>query len=269
MKQKPPQIPMAGVKELAERIAKEMDAEYPRQDWTKALWDADFATRLIAAYTDGQEPVAWDGSEGWEQLAWNLCAEEGGEESCTELLWDGGPIPEPWGDRWLKYEGEAKRMISLVRKFTAPPAPRPSYTGTCANLHETVQVPNAACAAPSSEEVRDAVARLNDRFYDLDEGDCRRISDLIEYLAARVPDGCVVVPKEPTNEMIDAPRGFTQIIRGMNGCTFAQARAHCVNRGDNMLLWPEWARAEQGYVSEAAAALFIYQLMIAAGEVKP
>ena len=80
-----------------------------------------FATRLIAAYLKEQEPVAWDGAEEWEQLAWNLCAEEGGEESCTELLWDGGPIPEPWGDRWLKYEGEAKRMISLVRKFTAPP----------------------------------------------------------------------------------------------------------------------------------------------------
>lgn len=140
---------MTDSKELATLTAAEMDDIYLRNVPATIL--EQYATRLIAAYTEGQEPVAWDGSEGWEQLAWNLCAEEGGEESCTELLWDGGPIPEPWGDRWLKYEGEAKRMISLVRKFTAPPAPRPSYTGTCANLHETVQVPNAACAAPSSE----------------------------------------------------------------------------------------------------------------------
>lgn len=54
--------------------------------------------------------------EGWEDLAWQLCAEENGEEACTELVWEGGPIPEPWGDRWMKYEGEAKRMIALVAK---------------------------------------------------------------------------------------------------------------------------------------------------------
>lgn len=53
-------------------------------------------------------------------------------------------------------------------------------------------------AAPSSEEVRDAVARLSNRFYDLDEGDCKRISDLIERLAARMPPDCVIVPREPT-----------------------------------------------------------------------
>lgn len=68
----------------------------------------------------GQEPVAWTGGEEWEQLAWHLCAEENGEESCGELIWEGGPVPEPWGERWLKYEGEAKRMIELVRKFAAP-----------------------------------------------------------------------------------------------------------------------------------------------------
>ena len=62
--------------------------------------------------------------EGWENLAWHLCAEENGEEACNELIWEGGPIPEPWGDRWLKYEGEAKRMIALVREY-APAAAQP------------------------------------------------------------------------------------------------------------------------------------------------
>ena len=68
------------------------------------------------------EPVAWEGGEDWESLAWALCAEEHGEDSCNELIWEGGPIPEPWGDRWLKYEPEAKRLIALVRKHTTPPA---------------------------------------------------------------------------------------------------------------------------------------------------
>ena len=112
---------MTDIKELALKVAKDIGYWDEQEEYI-----LDFATRLIAAYLAEQEPVAWDGAEEWEQLAWNLCAEEGGEESCTELLWDGGPIPEPWGDRWLKYEGEAKRMISLVRKFTAPPEPAPS-----------------------------------------------------------------------------------------------------------------------------------------------
>lgn len=71
-----------------------------------------------------QEPVAkdWEGAEYWMPLAWELCADECGEEACTELIWEGGPIPEPWGDRWLKYEDEAKRLIALVQKHTTTPA---------------------------------------------------------------------------------------------------------------------------------------------------
>lgn len=72
-----------------------------------------------------QEPVAWEGGEGWESLAWELCADENGEESCNELIWEGGPIPEPWGGRWLKYEDEAKRLIALVQKHTSPPQRKP------------------------------------------------------------------------------------------------------------------------------------------------
>ena len=66
------------------------------------------------------EPVAWEGGEAWEPLAWALCAEENGEEACDELLWEGGAVKEPWGSRYLKYEGEARRMISLVHKHAFP-----------------------------------------------------------------------------------------------------------------------------------------------------
>ena len=82
---------------------------------------AENARELGLNYEPEQEPVAWEGGEGWESLAWELCANENGEDSCNELIWEGGPIPEPWGDRWMKYEEEAKRLIALVQKHTTPP----------------------------------------------------------------------------------------------------------------------------------------------------
>ncbi len=82
--------------------------------WEKAL--------EAAPALDAQGEAAWEGGEGWESLAWELCADEHGEEACNELIWEGGPIPEPWGDRWMKYEGEAKRLIALVHKHV-PAAP--------------------------------------------------------------------------------------------------------------------------------------------------
>ena len=78
-----------------------------------------------AAPSVAPEPVAWEGGEEWESLAWELCADENGEDACNELIWEGGPIPEPWGDRWMKYEGEAKRLIALVHKHAAHPPRAP------------------------------------------------------------------------------------------------------------------------------------------------
>lgn len=94
-----------------------------------------------------QGEAAWENSEGWESLAWELCADEHGEEACSELIWEGGPVPEPWGDRWLKYEDEAKRLIALVHKHvpaTPPTAPAQASEG----------------AAP--EGWREAIQRLRD-----------------------------------------------------------------------------------------------------------
>jgi len=88
-------------------------------------WNAAIKQALAAQPAPVQVPVAakdWEGAEYWMPLAWELCADECGEEACTELVWEGGPIPEPWGDRWLKYEDEAKRLIALVQKHTTPPA---------------------------------------------------------------------------------------------------------------------------------------------------
>ena len=77
-----------------------------------------------------EDANGWEGAEEWMPLAWELCAEEHGEEACSELLWEGGPIPAPWGERWLKYEDEAKRLIALVRKCTALAASRPTSIET-------------------------------------------------------------------------------------------------------------------------------------------
>lgn len=96
------------------------------------------------------EPVAWEGAEGWEPLAWQLCADENGEKACNELVWEGGPVPEPWGDWWLKYEGEAKRMIDLVQKYAAPqPAPSvPAVAVPTMPLPPYRSVKHAYAAAP-------------------------------------------------------------------------------------------------------------------------
>ncbi len=92
------------------------------------MWNrrAQPAAPADAAPSVAPEPVAWEGGEGWESLAWELCADENGEDACNELIWEGGPIPEPWGDRWMKYEGEAKRLIALVHKHAAHPPRAPS-----------------------------------------------------------------------------------------------------------------------------------------------
>ena len=86
---------------------------------------------------------------------------------------------------------------------------------------------SAVRAAPSSEEVREMVERLrnhlenvsNDMIEVLEFPDvCLEAATLIERLAARVPDDCVVVPWEPTESMIGNERDrnmFTEIWKAM------------------------------------------------------
>jgi hypothetical protein len=92
------------------------------------------AAPKAAPQQEAQEPVGWDGAEEWEKLAWHLCAEENGEDACNELIWDGGPIPGPWGERWLSYEDEARRMIDLVRTHVPAPQPAPNLPERDASL---------------------------------------------------------------------------------------------------------------------------------------
>ena len=128
---------MPDLSALTERGAKAwagVDAQGLRDGFTAA----DMATASAQGFRDGvasiaasagSEPVAWTRGEEWEQLAWHLCAEEHGEDACDELIWEGGPIPEPWGERWMKYESDAKRMIELVRRFYTHPSPPEGMVG--------------------------------------------------------------------------------------------------------------------------------------------
>lgn len=116
----------------------------------------EFARAILALRP--QSESKWDGAEEWMPLAWELCAEEHGEEACNKLIWTGGPIPEPWGDRWLQYEDEAKRLISLVRKHV--PSLRPQ-------------------AVPMTEAWLDSAMRLADAYADacFDQGLNQRAED--------------------------------------------------------------------------------------------
>ena len=84
----------------------------------------DLPAALPKAPAQSEPSDRWYGAEEWMPLAWELCADECGEEACNELVWEGGPVPEPWGERWLKYEYEAKRLIALVRQHVPAASPQ-------------------------------------------------------------------------------------------------------------------------------------------------
>ncbi len=116
------------LREAALEALKELQQLRPQNQspfWFRITEDLRAALAQPAA---SGEPLSgkWEGAEEWMPLAWELCADECGEEACTALVWEGGPVPEPWGDRWLKYEDEAKRLIALVRKHAPAAQPAPA-----------------------------------------------------------------------------------------------------------------------------------------------
>jgi len=65
------------------------------------------------------EAVAWGGTDHIELLAMELAAEE--HDDIHQMCWEGYP-PEPWGEVWMKYIGEARGMIERVTAIAHPPA---------------------------------------------------------------------------------------------------------------------------------------------------
>ena len=101
-----------------------------------------------------QKPLAWEGAEQWEPLAMFLCADENGSDSCHEMVWEGWP-PEPWGERWQKYESEARRMIDLT-SYAFQPVTDPVRLAEDAMLetiNKTAMSKQAACGYPSPKNM--------------------------------------------------------------------------------------------------------------------
>lgn len=131
-------------------LGREVECQNMARKFAGAFLDGAFvAMQQAAPQQEAQEPCGWDGAEEWEKLAWHLCAEENGEDACNELIWDGGPIPEPWGDRWLSYEGEARRMIDLVRTHVPAPQPAPAPLSDDV-LRDAARLDWLALAGPTS-----------------------------------------------------------------------------------------------------------------------
>jgi len=158
---------MTDIKELAWKVMKEMEEE-----GFVVEYHYTFATRLIAAYLAEQEPRGW-----WNPKYPTLPIQ----------------LTKPHaGGGWEPF-------------FTAPPLPEPA---------PRYPYRPAVSAASSSEEVREIVSGLwamietiNQGHHAADHHDAitaTQAADLIEHLAARVPDGCVVVPRRATERMRQA-----------------------------------------------------------------
>ncbi|UGQ44935.1 hypothetical protein [Massilia endophytica] len=103
---------------LAAQPVDNTDEEYPVDT------DEQHAARMAFLYGERERLAAQPGAhpddncEGWEVLAMALAEEEGADPH--QLIWEGNP-PEPWGEVWQRYAGEAKRMIEMVRKHAVAP----------------------------------------------------------------------------------------------------------------------------------------------------
>jgi hypothetical protein len=44
---------------------------------------------------------------------------DGNDGDPHQLVWCGGPVPEPWGDAWQKYEEQAEAVINAIGEGSA------------------------------------------------------------------------------------------------------------------------------------------------------
>lgn len=213
---------MKDIKELALRKAKETWTDIPPEWFDRDRGGVkekilEYATRLIAAYAEGQEPVAWIAVGGATDL-------KGGVY--RKLFWQQSNARNGWAREWKPL-------------YSAPPepAPQPAATTTPEEIVGYTVAP-VVCAAPSSEEVqwrniKHVVKTLADWAFG-GKDDPRwgtawvaMVTGLtakdgptfnLERLAALVPDGCVVVPREPTEAMCLAGQdhpGCYQVFKAM------------------------------------------------------
>ena len=220
---------MTDIKELALRMARNMGCEFPPDHNTPVtpantesytFMKAEFnllIEELFAAYLAEQEPVdyRYKGADGF----WYRRIPSDVRVVQTQPLFAAPPLPEPAPDWLLK---TAQNLAQHMAKEFFPDVPQfevlDDLAGVISQIDNMVcglpREPITVCAAPSSEEVREIVSGLwamietiNQGHHAADHHDAitaTQAADLIERLAARVPDGCVVVPREPTMEIREA-----------------------------------------------------------------
>jgi len=69
---------------------------------------------------------------------------DGNDGDPHQLVWCGGPIPEPWGDVWQKYEPQALSVVDAIGEASA--------RAMVDALLKTIPFPAPVAATPSSAD---------------------------------------------------------------------------------------------------------------------
>lgn len=114
--------------------AGKVKTEYLREPFTPML--AKFAELTLKRNSGVAVAISQDSIE---LLAMELASEE--HDDIHQLIWEGGAVPEPWGEVWQKYEGDAKRILQLAVKHlpTRYDAPQRNNGRVAAYNHHFIQ----------------------------------------------------------------------------------------------------------------------------------
>lgn len=124
---------LSRVSEAAERLVAEVKAS--GQGQLMASVDG-FIVHVVEPFTNSEHsqdserphepaPVEASGShfaddEGIVCVLASHLAKSDGHDDPNHLIWEGGPIPEPWGEVWCRYEEPAKEILRLVDGCLTP-----------------------------------------------------------------------------------------------------------------------------------------------------
>ena len=189
----------------------------------------EFATRLIAAYL--ADPVAWRTHHDEPMLfptineAWQYCEDDEGPEPLFAAPVKDSLTTEPAPSEfsaeqrdkdWSAFKGaapsseEVQSSLKWLRK--AEFGAMQEYASRIADMIECLAAHTDYLETVISEHGADMWAQGEE--YAVLSAKCAkaliRVGELEQLLAARVPDGCVVVPREATDEMLLAAESVKQ-----------------------------------------------------------
>lgn len=180
----------------------------------------DFATRFLAAITAKAEPVAWMNMSGktcsddWKKHH----ARENDADSFYKPLYTNPaiePAPQTSYEAYKEHKRKRLEEAGFLKSPLRGAAPLPGEVAQMVELLRDCSV-NEWRKNRRMAEAADLIERLareRDMWRETDLRDAARVDELAEKLgrlARQVPDGCVVVPREPTDAMlVELFRGYT------------------------------------------------------------